>query len=90
MGHISAVIEPTREPRWYEVRDMNHALFDARPLPAGCDLKRVFVAAMLECIDAGWTIAEFSSRSGCFFCTKGVERRQIGITPTNPGEPRSR
>jgi hypothetical protein len=36
------------------------------------------VAAMLEHIDAGWKLAEFSSRTGCFFCTKDGERRMVG------------
>jgi hypothetical protein len=32
------------------------------------------VAAMLERIDAGWQLKEFSSRTGVFSCTRGVER----------------
>jgi hypothetical protein len=48
---------------------MHGALIEARPLPAGIDLKRAFVAAMLEWIDAGWDIAEFSLRSGVFYST---------------------
>jgi hypothetical protein len=39
---------------------------------------------MLEWIDAGWEIAEFSSKAGVFFCNKGVERRMIEVSPTNP------
>jgi hypothetical protein len=84
--HVYDPLEPTQEPRWYEVRSMHGALLEVRLLAAGSDLKRAFVAAMLEWIDAGWAIAEFSSRSGAFFCTRGVERRQIGITPTNSGK----
>jgi hypothetical protein len=34
-----------------------------------------FVAAMLECIDAGWQLGEFSSMGGTFFCMRGTERR---------------
>ena len=79
-------LEISKEPRWYTVRNIHRKLIETRPLPAGSDLKRAFVVAMLEWIDAGWAIAEFSSRSGAFFCTRGVERRQIGITPTNPGK----
>ena len=52
---------------------------------AGHDLKRAFVAAMLEWIDAGWQLGEFSSTAGTFFCTKGADRRQIDITPSDPG-----
>jgi hypothetical protein len=55
-----------------------------RPLPADFNLKRAFIAAMLEWIDAGWEIAQFSSKAGVFFCNKGVERRMIEVSPTNP------
>jgi hypothetical protein len=41
-------LEPTREPRWYEVRDMHGRILESSPLPAGTDLKRAFVVAMLE------------------------------------------
>ena len=60
-------------------------LLEARLLPPGTDLKRAFVVAMLEWIDAGWTLGEFSSRSGTFFCGRGTDRRMVGITPTDPG-----
>ena len=49
-------------------------------------LKRAFVAAMLEWIDPGWQFGEISSTGGVFFCTRGVERRMVGITPSDPGE----
>jgi hypothetical protein len=78
-------LEPTREPRWYEVRDMHGRVLESRPLPAGTDLKRAFVAAMLEHVDAGWQLGEFGSRGGTFFCTRGTERRMVSITPTAPG-----
>ena len=45
-------LEPTREPRGYTVRDMHGALLKSRPLAPGSDLKRAFVVAMLEHIDA--------------------------------------
>ena len=63
--------------RWYVVRNMHGALLRSTPLPAGVNLKRTFVAAMLEWLDA--------SAGGTFFVTRGVERRMIGITPTDPG-----
>jgi hypothetical protein len=53
----------------------------------GSDLKRVFVVAMLEHIDAGWQLGEFGSRAGTFFCMRGSERRQISITLAAPGSP---
>lgn len=78
-------LEPTKEPRWYEVRNMRRGLLEVRLLPADTNLKRAFVAAMLEWIDAGWNLGEFSSSSGTFFCTRGVERRMVCITPSDPG-----
>lgn len=77
-------LEPTQEPRWYAVRDRLNAVLQTRLLPPGTNLKRVFVAAMLEWIDAGWQLGEFSSTGGTFFCTRGVERRMVSITPSDP------
>lgn len=78
-------LEATQEPRWYTTRNMHGALLEARLLPPGSDLKRAFVLAMLEHIDAGWQLGEFSSIGGIFFCAKGNERRQVEITPSDPG-----
>jgi hypothetical protein len=80
-------LEPTKEQRWYVVRDRLNAVLEARALPAGVDLKRIFVAAMLERIDACWKIGEFGSRGGLFFCTRGAERCQVGIEAADPGQP---
>jgi hypothetical protein len=66
---------------------MHGALLEWRPIAPGSDLKRVFVAATLEYIDAGWQLGEFGSRVGVFFCTRGSERRQISITPSAPSAP---
>jgi len=85
--HIFDPLEPSKQQRWYIVRNMHGQLPEVQSLPAGIDLKRAFVAAMLQGIDAGWQLTEFSSRVGVFFCTRGVERRQVGITPTDPGRP---
>ena len=82
-------LEPTRDPRCYEVRNMHRGLLEARLLPAGTNLKRAFVAVVLEWIDAGWQLGEFSSTMGTFFCTRGIERRMICITPSDPGAPHS-
>jgi hypothetical protein len=59
-------------------------LLEARALPADSDLKRAFVAAMLEWIDAGWQLGEFSSRSVHFFRTKIVELQTVEVSPTDP------
>ena len=74
-------------PRWYVVRDARNALLEVRPLPVGSDLKRILVAAMLERIDAGWHLGEFSSRGGLVFFTRGAERCMVGIEAADPGRP---
>ena len=78
-------LETTTEPRWYVVRNMHGAVLEVRPLAPDANLKRAFVAAMLGWIDAGWELGEVSSTGSVFFCTKGVERRQVEISPTDPG-----
>jgi hypothetical protein len=80
-------LETTSEPRWYVVRDALNRVLEARPLQAATDLKRVFVAAMLERIDAGWELGEFSSRGGSVFFTRGVDRCMVGIEAADPGQP---
>lgn len=83
--HVYDPLELTKEPRWYVVTNMHRAVLEVRPLPLGANLKRVFVAAMLEWIDSGWQLSEFSSRAGIFFCTMGTERRMVEISPTDHG-----
>jgi hypothetical protein len=77
-------LEISNSPMWYVVRSMRNVVLEVRPLSAGTDAKRVFVAAMLEWIDAGWKLSEFSSRTGVFFCNRGTERRMVEVSPTNP------
>jgi hypothetical protein len=79
-------LEPTHEPRWHVARNMHGAVLESRLLLAATDLKRVFVAPMLEHIDGGWQLGEFGSRGGVFFCARGTERRMISITPTAAGQ----
>jgi hypothetical protein len=45
------------------------------------------LAVLLEHIDAGWELGEFSSTGAVFFCAKGAERRQVEITRSDPGHP---
>ena len=79
-------LAPNAEPRWYVVRSMHGTVLEARELPRGADAKRAFVAAMLEWIDAGWSLGEFSSASATFFCDRHPERRMVSIDPTDPHE----
>lgn len=79
-------LEVTSEPRWYVVRSMHGSVLESRRLPAKADLKRLFLEAMLEWLDAGWTLTEFSSVSASFFCARNTERRTISIDPNDPHE----
>jgi hypothetical protein len=77
-------LESAAEPRWFVVRSMHGTVLESRELPGGTDLKRVFVLAMLQWIDAGWRLGEFSSTSATFFCDRNHERRMVSIDPTDP------
>jgi hypothetical protein len=68
-------LDSVSEPRWLEIRDR----IEGRPLPPSADLKRAFVLAMLEHLDAGWRLENFASTSGTFFCGKEGERGQVAI-----------
>ena len=82
--NVFDALEPSKEPRWYTVRNMHGALLESRLLPAGSDLKRTFLVAMLDHIDAGRLLGEFSSTGAVFFCTRGAERRMVSVTPCAP------
>jgi hypothetical protein len=77
-------LEPSSEPRWYVVRSAHGAVLETRAIAPGTDLKRLFACALLEWIDAGWRVGEFSSCAGTFFCSRGVERRTVSIQSTDP------
>ena len=64
-------LEITSRSMWYVVRSMHRSVLEARPLAAGQNLKRVFAQAIIHWIDEGWTVGEFSSRIGTFFCRRG-------------------
>ena len=86
---VSQVVRPGADQGAALVRRPQHVRRPARSPPAaraGSDLKRAFVAAMLEWIDAGWQLGEFSSTGGVLFCTRGVERRMVNITASDPGD----
>jgi hypothetical protein len=63
---------------------MHGTVIESRELPAGADLRRVFILAMLQWIDDGWWLGEFSSTSAAFFCHRNPERRMVSIDPTDP------
>jgi len=82
--------ESKDKPMWYVVRSMRGAVLEVRVLPPGTHLKRTFIQAMLDYIDAGWEIAEFKSRTGVFFAQRGGDRHQVDISPTDQGPNRGR
>jgi len=83
-------LEKTDQPRWYVVRTMHGAILEVRQLPPGTHLKRAFLQAMLDYIDAGWEIAEFRSRTGVFFAQCATDRHQVDISPTDAEPNRGR
>ena len=87
-----ALIDPLQKSdkaSWLVVRNMTGAVLDSQEIAAGADLVRAFVAAMLAWLDDGWRLGEFSSTAGTFFCTRGNERRMVGIQSTEPGHAHS-
>lgn len=77
-------LAPSARSRWYVVRSMTGAVLESHELPRDADLKRAFIVAMLEWMDAGWTLGEFSSASATFFCDRFPERRMISIDQGDP------
>jgi hypothetical protein len=78
-------LEPSKEPRYVEILDKHSQLLEGRTIEPGADLKRIFAATLIEFIDSGWTVTNFSSTSGAFFCTKEHDRRQVAIVQVKPG-----
>lgn len=89
-GRETAVdpLAPSKQTRWCVVRNLYGAVLEIRLLPAGTDLKRAFVAVMLDWIDAGWQLGDFSSGSAMFYCSRGFEQRMVEFTPIDPSETR--
>ena len=81
-------LQSSSEPRWYVVRSAYGAVLEKRTIDAGTDLKRLFAHALIEWIDAGWSVGEFSSCAGTFFCTRGIEQRTVAIQSTDPDSER--
>ncbi len=63
---------------------MHGTVIDSRPLVVGADLTHVFITAMLAWLEGGWTINEFTSKAGFFFCSRDGERRMVSIDPSDP------
>lgn len=77
-------LQPSTQPRWLTVRTFGGALLDARRLDPGTDLVRVFLAAMLELLDAGWRLGEFASSSAAVRHERASEKRMLAIEEQDP------
>jgi hypothetical protein len=77
-------LQTTAQPRWLTVRAFTGALLEARRLEPGTDLVRAFLAAMLDLIDPGWRLGEFSSSSAAVRHEHGMEKRMLGIEAQDP------
>jgi hypothetical protein len=67
-------------------RTFTGALLEARRLEPGTDLVRIFLTSMLELIDCGWHLGEFSSSSASVHCHRGIETRMLAIIAQDPEE----
>jgi hypothetical protein len=74
----------TTERRWLVVRNQHSSILESRELAPDIDLRRLFVASILEWIDDGWTVGEFSSVGAAFFCSRSTERRMVAIERVDP------
>jgi hypothetical protein len=74
----------TTERRWLVVRNEHGSILESRELAPDIDLKRLFVASILEWMDGGWAVREFSSASAVFFCARSTERRMVAIERVDP------
>jgi len=75
---------PCAGPRWLTIRTFSGGLIEARQLEPNADLVRTFLAAMLELIDAGWHLGEFSSTSAAVRHERGTEKRMLAIEAQDP------
>jgi hypothetical protein len=80
-------LQSSAQPRWLTVRAFTGALLEARRLEPGADLMRIYLAAMLELIDAGWRLGEFSSLGAAVRHERGSERRMLSIEAQDPESP---
>lgn len=58
--------QSTDKSSWLVIRNMTGAVLATEEILAGANLTRRFVATMLEWLDAGWQVGEFSSTAGTF------------------------
>ena len=79
-------LQSTDKPTWLVVRNMTGAILDSEEISAGADLKRVFVAPMLEWLDAGWQVGEFSSSVARSFALEAASDEWSGFGRPSRGK----
>ncbi len=79
-------LQKTSQTCWLTVRTCTGSLLEVRQLAPETDLVRAFLAAMLELIDAGGRIGEFSSGGGAVRHSRGLETRMLAIEVADPEE----
>lgn len=77
-------LERSTDPRWLTKRAFTGALLDAQRLEPGADVVRAFLAAMLELLDAGWVLGEFSSAGAVVRYSRGSEQRLLTVEHVDP------
>src|ERR1700677_3103151 len=70
--------------RWLVGRNARGSILESRELAPDVDLRRLFIASILEWIDGGWAVGEFSSVAAAFFCARAAERRMVAIERLDP------
>jgi hypothetical protein len=84
------IFDERKLPAWLVVHDAWYNVLEARALPPGTDLLRVYLVELLRYHDDGWRLSQFSAFGAYFFASKrGELKRRVFITIDHPGgEPR--
>ena len=77
-------LERSTNPRWLTKRAFTGALLEAQRLEPGADVARAFLASMLELLDAGWHLGEFSSAGAVVRYSRGSEQRLLTVEHMDP------
>jgi hypothetical protein len=64
---------------------MTGRLLESRPLPAGIDVTRDFVESILNHLNDGWHVPEFSSTTAMYRAVRGEETGLIYVVQVEPG-----
>lgn len=78
------VLHTAPKPRWLTTRNFSGALLEYHRIEPGTNLVRTLLAAMLDLVDTGWELGEFSSLSASVWHERGRERRRLAIELRDP------